>query len=102
VIPILQPPEQRWECPNCDVTDVTRGRGNRFHRCSGLAGLTTALVPAGTRCKIEAVEREDFIHGADVRYDVDGRPVAAAVTTRDDGNDVVVYAPTAHMEVSGT
>ena len=49
-----------------------------------------------------AVEREDFIHGEDVRYDADGRPVAAVVTTRDDGNDVVVYAPTAHMEVSGT
>jgi hypothetical protein len=53
-------------------------------------------VPAGTRCKVEAVEREDYVGGEDVQYDDDGRPIMAVVTTRDEGNDVAVYAPTAH------
>lgn len=99
MIPILAVPEQRWECPNCPVTDVTKGQTNRFHRCSGLAGLAVSLVPAGSRCRIEAVEREDYVHGEDVRYDANNRPVSAVVTTRADGsNDVVVYAPTAHLK----
>lgn len=95
---VLITPEQRWECPNCPVTEVTVGQPNRFHRCSGLRGLVVALVPAGTRCKIEAVEREDYVRREDVQLDRDGRPVAATVTTRDDGTDVAVYAPTARME----
>ena len=53
------------------------------------------MVPAGTRCKVEAVERQDYINGDHVRLDGEGRPVMAVVTTRDDGNDVAVYAPTA-------
>jgi hypothetical protein len=79
------------------VTAVTRGEPNRFHRCSGLAGLLVQMVPAGVKAKIEAVEREDWIGTEDVQYDGNGRPVMATVTTRDDGNDVTVYAPTAHV-----
>lgn len=94
---LLTPPEQHWECPNCDLTEVTRQAQphTRFHACAGLRGLTAPMVPAGLRCKVEAVEREDYIAGDDVQYDGDGRPVMAVVTTRDDGNDVAILAPCA-------
>ncbi len=92
-------PEQRWECARCDHTDVTHEPGFhvRFHTCSGIAGMTAPMVPAGTRCDVRVHEREDYIGGEDVQYDGNGRPVAAVEIIRDDGNDVAVYAPTAHM-----
>jgi hypothetical protein len=68
----------------------------RFHACAGLAGLTAPMVPARQRCKVEAVEREDFIGSEDVQFDGNGRPIMSVITTRDDGTDLVVYAPTAH------
>lgn len=96
-IPLLAPPEHRWECPNCDLTDVTHEAQphTRFHICPGLRGLNAPMVPAGTRCKVEALEREDYINGDDVQYDGEGRPVMSVQTTRDDGTDLAVYAPTA-------
>lgn len=89
--------EQRWECPNCDHTDVTREAQphTRFHACAGLNGLTAPMVPAGTRCKVEAVEREDYINGDHVQVDCEGRPVMSVVVTRDEGQDVAVFAPCA-------
>jgi len=89
--------ERRWECPACDATDVTREHAphTRFHACRGLAGLTAPMVPAGTRCKAEAIEREDYIGGEAVQYDGNGRPVMSVRITRDDGTDVAVYPPTA-------
>lgn len=94
---LLRPPERRWECPNCPATDVTHEANphTRFHSCAGLRGLTAPMVPAGTRCKVEAVERQDYTNGDHVTLDGEGRPVMAVVTTRDDGNDVAMYAPTA-------
>ena len=53
------------------------------------------MVPAGTNCKIEAVEREDYVNGEQIQTDGEGRPVMSVVTTRDDGQDCTVYAPTA-------
>lgn len=93
----LAPPERRWECPNCTHTDVTRevAPHSRFHFCPKL-GLSAPMVPAGTRAKVEAVEREDYIGDEDVQVNDAGRPIMAVVTTRDEGNDVAVYAPTAH------
>lgn len=98
-VPLLDAPITRWECPNCDHTDATRQAEphGRFHTCKGLAGLTAPMVVAGTRCKVEAVERDDYIGSEDVQYDADGRPVMSVITTRDDGTDVAVYAPTAHL-----
>jgi hypothetical protein len=89
--------EQRWVCPNCNLTDVTyEGRQHtRFHTCGGLNGLTAPMVPDGVRCKVVAHEREDYTNGDLVQTDGHGRPVMSVVTTRDDGEDVVVYAPTA-------
>lgn len=96
-IPILKP-EQRWECPNCTLTDVTYEvrPHTRMHECRGLKGLTAPFVPAGTRCKVEAVEREDYVGEEDVTYDGEDRPIMRVETTRDDGNDVAVFAPCAN------
>jgi len=66
-----------------------------MHACGGMAGLTIALVPAGQRCKVEAVEREDYIGRESVQSNGEGRPVMAVVTTRDDGQDCTVFAPIA-------
>lgn len=93
--------ERRWDCPNCDLTDVTHETAphSRFHACPGLAGLTAPMVPAGTSCKVEAVERGDYVRGELVQTDGNGRPVMSVVTTRDDGTDVAVYAPTAQLSL---
>lgn len=90
-------PEHRWACPNCTQTDVTREPRphTRFHTCAGLRGLTAPFLPAGTRARVEARDRDDYVGGDMVTTDGDGRPVMAVVTTRDDGEDVAVMAPCA-------
>jgi hypothetical protein len=94
--------ERRWTCPNCPVTDVTREPRphTRFHTCRGLKGLTAPLVPAGTRCKVEAVERGDWVGKEMVQTDGEGRPIMAVVTTRDDGQDCAVLAPCARADAA--
>lgn len=101
MLPILRP-QHRWTCPNCTATDVTHEvePHTRFHACRGLRGLSAPMVPAGSDCKVEAVEREDYVGGEDVQVDGEGRPVMAIVTTRADGsNDCAVLAPTATARV---
>lgn len=97
-VPILQP-EHRWECPNCDTTAVTHEARphSQMHHCAGLAGLWAPMIPAGQRCKVEAREREDYVRDEMVRTDANGRAVMSVVTTRDDGEDVAVYAPCATL-----
>jgi hypothetical protein len=91
-----RPPAQ-WECPNCPAVARTPwDTANRFHTCAGLRGLTAPMLRAGTRARVHAVEREDYVGTEDVRLDADGRPVMAVVTVRDDGQDVTVFAPTAY------
>jgi hypothetical protein len=98
-VPLLRR-DQFWECPNCPAVDKTNDpRANPFHRCRGLAGLTAPLVPAGTRCQVTAHEREDYI-AAELVPLHEGRPVAQVRTTRDDGQDCLVLAPTARVRVS--
>lgn len=94
-------PEHRWECPNCDLKEVTHEAEphTRFHACPGLKGLTAPMVAAGTKCKVEAKEREDYVGTEDVTYDGDNRPIMAVETTREDGNDVAVLAPCASAEM---
>lgn len=89
--------ERRWQCPNCDVTAVTfqAKPHTEFHNCRGLRGLWTPMVPAGTVCKVEARDRDDYVGGDMVQTDGEGRPVMSVVTTRDDGEDCTVYAPCA-------
>lgn len=99
MIPVLKP-EQRWACPNCTHTDVTHEAQphSRFHPCRGLKGLTAPMVPAGTKAKVVAVEREDYVGKEVVQTDGEGRPVMSIVTVRDDGQDCAVLAPLATME----
>lgn len=96
----LRPPVRNWECPNCDMTDVTREHEphTRMHPCPKMKGLTTPMVLAGTKCKVEAKEREDYIGDEDVTLDEDGRPIMAIETVREEGNDVVVFAPCAQSD----
>lgn len=90
-----------WVCPNCSVTDVTHESRphTRYHTCTGLRGLTAPLVPEGTKCKVVAHEREDYIGSDLVQTDDDGRPVMSVVTTRDDGEDCTVFAPTSTVRL---
>ena len=90
-------PESYWRCPNCPAVHVTRRAEPHtpFHPCPGLGGLTAPFVPAGTRAKVEAVQRQDYIGGELVTTDAAGRPVMAVQTTRDTGTDVAVFAPCA-------
>jgi hypothetical protein len=97
-IPILNA-EKRWECPNCDLKDVTHEAGahSRMHTCRGIGGLVAPMVPEGTRCKAVAKVREDYVGREDVTYDPNGRPIMAVEVTRDEGTDVAVLAPCASM-----
>lgn len=94
---LLITPVNRWTCPNCPAEDVTHEPRphTRFHVCRGLRGLTAPMLPAGTKAKVEAHEREDYVGREIVQTDAYGRPVMSVVTTRDDGQDCVVFAPTA-------
>lgn len=100
-VPLLRR-EQHWECPNCDFTDVTwhAEPHSHFHSCRGLFALSVPMVPAGTRCKIVAVEREDYIAGDDVQFAGNGRPVMSVVTVRDEGQDCTAYAPCARARMA--
>jgi hypothetical protein len=101
-VPLLSA-EHRWACPNCDATHVTREPRPHtpFHPCRGLNGLSAPFIVAGTKAKVEAVERGDWIRNEDVQTDGEGRPVMSVVTTRDDGQDCTVYAPTATASATG-
>jgi hypothetical protein len=95
---VLLATEHRWYCPNCQKEDLTHEPRphTRFHACKGLRGLTAPMLPAGTRAKVEAREREDYVGSERVQLDPQfGRPVMSVVTTRDDGQDVIAFAPTA-------
>lgn len=92
--------EQHWECPNCDVKLVVKTRmpHSPFHPCSGLKGVEAPMVPAGTRCKVEAIVREDYVGNEIVTYDGENRPIMRVETTRDEGNDIAVFAPLATLD----
>jgi len=86
-----------WYCPQCGKQDtVDRILPNRFHTCPRLRMMATPMLRKGVAGKIELLEREDYVNGELVQHDPErGRPVMSMVTTRDDGQDVRVYAPTA-------
>lgn len=101
-IPILTPPDRHLECPNCDLKLVVKGSDGVqtvLHRCKGLKGLAAPMVPEGTRCKVEAVEREDYVGKENVVLDGDDRPIMRVETTREDGNDVAVFAPCVNLNI---
>jgi hypothetical protein len=59
------------------------------------------FVPDNTKAKIEVVTREDYVGKEIVTEDAEGRPVMSVVTTRDDGQDCTIMAPTAQGELHG-
>ena len=86
---------QGWECPNCDLTEVTQPLppgASRFHPCPGLHGLIAPLIRAGLHCKVEAEERQDYLAGEIQRHGDDGRPYMAVRTTYADHDDLAVNA----------
>lgn len=90
---IFSPPPKHWVCPNCTTTEITAWDvANRFHECRGLKGLTAPLVIEGTKCKVHAIEREDYVGTALATHDGDGRATMAVETVREDGNDVAAFA----------
>lgn len=56
------------------------------------------MIQVGTKCKVEAREREDYVGSDIVTRDDDGNVIMSVVTTRDDGQDCVVFAPTATLK----
>jgi len=93
-----------WECPACHLTERTPPlppNQVRFHPCPKLHGLTAPLVLAGTDCKLVAVERGDYLRGAEQRTGEDGRPYMAVVTEHADGHtDAAVFAEVAVLGVA--
>jgi hypothetical protein len=53
------------------------------------------MLPAGTAARVERRDRDDYVGKEKVQTDGNGRPVMSIVTTRDNGQDVVVFAPLA-------
>jgi hypothetical protein len=94
-------PVTRWNCPLCHASDVTTvvGFHQQFHTCPKLGFLSVPFVREGTKAKVEARLREDYIGGEVVRLNAEGRPVMSIVTTRDEGQDCTVYAPTATAKI---
>jgi hypothetical protein len=96
---VLLAAEHHWDCPNCVFTDVTYESQphTRMHSCKGLRGLTAPMVPAGTKCKVEAIEREDYARREVVQKDGEGKVIMAVEVTRDEGTDLAVLAPCATL-----
>lgn len=94
-----------WHCPNgCGYEDITKtmpkapfgGGAARLHACPKVLGVLAPLVIDGTRAKVTAVLREDYVGSETVQLSPDGRkPIMSVVTERDDGQDVIVFAPLA-------
>ncbi len=94
-------PEQRWECPKCDLKQVTHeARVHvRMHPCRGLGGLTSPMVTAGTQCKVVVQHRDDYVGDEIVQRDENGRPVTGIAHVRDDGQDFTVFVPSARASM---
>jgi hypothetical protein len=97
-LPVLEPPVLDWYCPNCGFTDQTREHRVhvRYHTCPKLRYLAAPMVRKGIAAKVELHERESYVGNELVQVDPEqGRPIVSIETTRDEGNDLIVFAPTA-------
>lgn len=89
-----------WYCPNCPAEAATAPKSTKFpvHRCPGLMGLMAPLIVRGTKAKVQANEREDYLrdeHAQGIWVDGKFRPIMSVTTVRDDGQDCRVLAPLA-------
>lgn len=101
-VPVLELPVIEWYCPNCKLTDQTRETRVhiRYHTCPKLRYLSAPMVRKGVKAKVEVHERESYVGSELVQYDPEqGRPIVSIETTRDEGNDLIVFAPTATATV---
>lgn len=101
--PILAFKPEEWWCPNCKVTDTIPHNPAvhvRYHTCPKLRYLSAPMVRRGIAAKVELHERESYVGNELVQYDPEqGRPIVSIETTRDEGNDLIVFAPTATASV---
>jgi predicted RNA-binding Zn-ribbon protein involved in translation (DUF1610 family) len=96
-VPLVRP-VQDWYCPNCGKRDRTHEARphTRMHTCPKLRFLTAPMLHAGVSAKVELHERDDYVGSEHVQLDPERkRPVQSIVTTRDRGQDAIVFAPTA-------
>ena len=101
-VPILELPVVDWYCPNCKATDQTREARIhiRYHICPKLRYLSAPMVRRGIAAKVELNEIEGYVGQELVQYDPErNRPIKNIETTRDEGNDIVVFAPTARVDL---
>lgn len=98
---ILEIPVTNWICQLCGKRDATREAQahTRMHACPAMGGLTAPMYDIRLNHKTEVTEREDYI-GSEAVQMANGRPVMNIKTTRDDGEDIVVFAPMSKMEAS--
>lgn len=89
---------QRWYCPDCVAAAVTYDAKLPYHNCPKQNGLMTPLLREGEKGKHERVVRPDYVGDELVQFDSTGVPVMSIVTTRDDGQDCTVFAPTATVD----
>lgn len=90
-----------WYCPECGATATTTEPRphSQYHVCPKLRFLSAPMLRKGTAGKMEVREREDYVGDELVRLDPErGRPVMSIVTTRDNGQDAMVFAPTARAD----
>ena len=103
-VPLLGRSFEDLGCPNCGVTErvsppLAPG-SSRFHNCPRLHGLSAPLVPVEADCKVEAVEREDYLGDEIQAKGENGTPYMSIKTTHADGhNDLAVNAPLAQARV---
>lgn len=92
---IIEAPVRNWYCPNCKKTEQTKEYRphTRYHTCPKLRYLSAPMLDQGTKAKVVLNEREDYV-GDDVpQVDPErGRPIMNITTTRDDGQDAIVFA----------
>lgn len=85
-----------WVCAKgCGSYARTFDSALPHHPCKEMAGLMVPLILAGTKAKVEAVPRGDYVGKEMVQRDADGKVWMSTVVTRDEGQDCTVYAPTA-------
>lgn len=91
----------RWHCPNCGKRDTTveARPHSRMHVCPKLRFLTAPMLPEGTDAKVTLNEWGDYVGKEMVQLDPERRrPVQSITVERDNGQDAVVFAPTAQAD----
>ncbi len=92
-----------WYCPNCGkraYLPAPKPKQTHMHTCPRLRYLSAPMLPPNTAGKVEIIERGDYVGREAVQLDPErGRPVQSIVTTRDKGQDTVIFAPAATATV---